>query len=71
MPCKFEVTTDNPADAGTKPLTADKLKRLMSVVGMKFLTAAIVASRITGVKGMRMQVQRQEKFEMVLYETAS
>ena len=37
--------TDNPADAGTKPLNAEKLKRLMSMVGMKFLTAAIVAAR--------------------------
>ena len=64
--------TDNPADAGTKPLTADKLRRLMNMVGMKFLTAAIVAARITGVKGVKIMVAKpEESYAMMLYSTAT
>ena len=53
-------------------MTADKLKRLMSMVGRKFLTAAIVAARITGVKGVRILVEKpEESYAMMLYGTAT
>ena len=35
---------DNPADAGTKPLNEPRLKRLLDMVGVKFMTAAVVAA---------------------------
>ncbi len=36
---------DNPADAGTKPLAEPRLKRLLEMVGVKFLVAAVIAAR--------------------------
>ena len=36
---------DNPADAGTKPLAEPRMKRLLEMVGIKFLVAAVIAAR--------------------------
>lgn len=55
--CKGE---DNPADAGTKPLQEARLKRLLSMVGVKFLTTAVLASRVQGAAGQLVHVGRNK-----------
>lgn len=42
---------ENPADAGTKPLNEPKLKRLLDMVGVKFITAALMVAQAKAVEG--------------------
>ena len=47
------LVEDNPADAGTKPLNEPRLKRLLDMVGVKFLVGTIAALQvITGAQAI-------------------
>lgn len=56
---------DNPADAGTKPLNEPKLKRLFGMVGVKFITAALLVAQAKAAEAVTVGEPRSMLKEVV------
>ena len=56
---------DNPADAGTKNLTEQKMNRMLNMIGAKIMGGAILASQVKSVNALPIQVVKNEAADVM------
>lgn len=62
---------DNLSDAGTKPLNEPVFRRLLSKVGIQFLTAAIIAAKVKVAEGAETPGLRTTSVVTTMYEVST